>query len=76
MGVFSDAITNVIVDDDVEMDESLGYSEDTRRNKCMTRIMAFVAGVFHGIAGRGGVLGVMVALKLDHGILQQLYRLM
>ena len=72
-----DALTNVITDvmsdDDNETDTALGYREETRRSKCMTRVMAFVAGVFHGIAGPGGVLGVMVALKLDSWIWSSLY---
>eukprot|EP00484_Ammonia_sp_Unknown_P028553 CAMPEP_0197036054 /NCGR_PEP_ID=MMETSP1384-20130603/13668_1 /TAXON_ID=29189 /ORGANISM="Ammonia sp." /LENGTH=386 /DNA_ID=CAMNT_0042466183 /DNA_START=36 /DNA_END=1196 /DNA_ORIENTATION=- len=43
------------------------------RNKCITRVAAFVAGIFHGIAGPGGVLGVMVALKLNDWFLSSLY---
>ena len=72
---------DVIPDDHIIIDgneEAFNPLFDTKeslsaRQKCLTRVAAFVAGVFHGIAGPGGVLGVMVALRLDDWFLSSLY---
>lgn len=48
-------------------------SNSSTKSKWMTRIAAFVAGVFQGVAGPGGVLGVLVALKLNDWFLSSLY---
>ena len=75
----NNAITNLVISDDdandIENDIELGYNIETRQSKCLTRIAAFIAGVFHGIAGPGGVLGVMVALKLNSWFYSSLYML-
>ena len=49
------------------------YQKESTKQKCLTKIMAFIAGIFHGIAGPGGVLGVMIALKLNDWFLSSLY---
>ena len=74
---------DVIPDDDIIIDgnanttnNALFYDENEandQRTKCMTRLVAFIAGIFHGVAGPGGVLGVMVALKLNDWFLSSLY---
>jgi len=71
---------DVIPDDDIIIDGNAsvnplfdGSSDPTGRSKWMTRAAAFIAGVFHGVAGPGGVLGVMVALKLNDWFLSSLY---
>lgn len=71
---------DVIPDDDIIIDGNSSLnplfdseSGATERSKWMTRAAAFVAGVFHGVAGPGGVLGVMVALKLNDWFLSSLY---
>merc|ERR1712228_211395 len=50
-------------------------NEQSTRSKWMTRLIAFIAGTFHGVAGPGGVLGVMIALKLNDWLLSSLYLL-
>jgi len=74
---------DAIPDDDIIIDGNAplnplfdGAAEATARSKCMTRSAAFVAGIFHGVAGPGGVLGVMVALKLNDWFLSSLYLLL
>lgn len=71
---------DVIPDDDIIIDGNASVnplfedsSDPTGRSKWMTRAAAFIAGVFHGVAGPGGVLGVMVALKLNDWLLSSLY---
>lgn len=71
---------DAIPDDDIIVDGNAsvnllfdGQSDAEGRSKWMTRGAAFVAGVFHGVAGPGGVLGVMVALKLNDWFLSSLY---
>ena len=50
-------------------------NDQSTRSKWMTRLIAFIAGTFHGVAGPGGVLGVMIALKLNDWLLSSLYLL-
>jgi len=71
---------DAIPDDDIIVDGNAQFNplfdgpvQQTTKQKCMTRAAAFVAGVFHGVAGPGGVLGVMVALKLNDWFLSSLY---
>lgn len=74
---------DIIPDDDIIIDGNASFNPlfDTAetnndRNKCLTRLAAFIAGIFHGVAGPGGVLGVMVALKLNDWFLSSLYLLL
>eukprot|EP01083_Nonionella_stella_P284442 968347_1 len=64
---------DIIIDGNASLNPLFDPKEDSQRSKCITRIAAFVAGIFHGIAGPGGVLGVMVALKLNDWFLSSLY---
>ena len=65
---------DIIVDGNASLNPLFDGSPDASgRSKWMTRAAAFVAGVFHGVAGPGGVLGVMVALKLNDWFLSSLY---
>merc|ERR1712176_988374 len=68
---------DVIPDDDIIIDGNAPLFDDDNdedgRTRCITRLAAFIAGIFHGVAGPGGVLGVMVALKLNDWFLSSLY---
>ena len=70
---------DIIPDDDIIIDGNANFNplfdreENSSRTKCITRLAAFIAGIFHGVAGPGGVLGVMVALKLNDWLLSSLY---
>ena len=48
---------------------------NSNNNALYTKMVAFGAGVLHGIAGPGGVLGVMIALKLNNWLGSSLYLL-
>eukprot|EP01084_Bolivina_argentea_P154065 268596_1 len=78
----NDEYHDAIPDDDIIIDANASLNplfdpsedrEEKRRTKCITRIAAFIAGIFAGIAGPGGVLGVMMALKLNDWFFSSLY---
>lgn len=64
---------DMIIDGNASLNPLFDKEDSSGRTKCITRLAAFIAGIFHGIAGPGGVLGVMVALKLNDWFLSSLY---